>query len=813
MTKIAIVYSETSAAKFFDKKAYGELFANAQSQAIQSGNTFDLLSESDLKDSAKLLAYKAIVFPSMANVLAADLPAIETALKTASTAGVKLIASGDFLTNSETGAAIGGDPYVRMAGLLGVRRVAGGATIGANTVEQGSNTLVSYTDNTSYNTYNAVDPGSVLATQTNNTGVSNAVIQTAKGTHFADGRIFADSGLVQKALSADNIIDLKMTRGSSLFVSRQDVDISGSATFAPIVETAVGNILADWKTKYNFVGSNYINAEANGTSPDWAIMKPIYEKWLNLGNEISTHSKSHPENINALEPSSLAAEFKTHAELLRTQLGVKANGIATPGNPENLLVDQALSSYVPEGYVSGVGGSSYTNSFGFIEPTTSGAVFFKPNISFDFNLVEFKKLTTAQAEAQWTAEYNQLKATTSTPIIEFAWHDYALTADQGATPGTTLDGSVNPGYNLAMFENFVARAAKDGTEFVTASALNDRFRTAEQSSVTASVDKNTGLITATVEPGNGSLGQFSFDVSSQMLYTGLKIASVTGSFAYDDNSVFTTAKGGTYQIKLGASVTDITHITKLDQRQELLTATGDQATGALSFSLKGAGKIEIEGKDLEFWQKYKITGADTQTIVGDKITLGFTKEPSPLDQKEPGSGSGYSASVSVVDVAPLFKGNDRNNTINGSRNSDYIQGLKGNDTIYGNAGDDVIIGNGGNDRLFGGTGSDILLGTDSTAKGLNERDTLSGGSSSDTFILGDKSGAYYALDGLNGFARITDFSSEDKLVLYGKASDYTLTASGTLLFNNGNKSNDQIATGLISTALSQATFLQNPGPL
>ena len=41
---------------------------------------------------------------------------------------------------------------------------------------------------------------------------------------------------------------------------------------APVVESALGNILTDWKTKYNFVGSHYLNIgndPRNGESTDW----------------------------------------------------------------------------------------------------------------------------------------------------------------------------------------------------------------------------------------------------------------------------------------------------------------------------------------------------------------------------------------------------------------------------------------------------------------------------------------------------------------------------------------------------------------
>jgi serralysin len=143
--RIAIVYSETSANNYFDKKAYNQLFTTAQSQAISAGIPFDLLTESDLQDLSKIVNYDALVIPSFTNVKTADLSAIETSLTQAVTKyGIGIVTAGDFLTNDETGAVLAGDPYSRMKSLLGVQRTAGGGVPTATvTVKDVNNEILS----------------------------------------------------------------------------------------------------------------------------------------------------------------------------------------------------------------------------------------------------------------------------------------------------------------------------------------------------------------------------------------------------------------------------------------------------------------------------------------------------------------------------------------------------------------------------------------------------------------------------------------------------------------------------------------------
>jgi peptidoglycan/xylan/chitin deacetylase (PgdA/CDA1 family) len=843
--KVGIVYSETSANKFFDKKAYDQLFGNAQNQAMQAGVNFDILTEADLKDLSKVIQYDSLVFAGFANVKSADVASIENVLTQASAKyGVGMVAAGDFMTNDETGAALAGDPYQRLKNLFDVNRTGGGAVVGgAVSVNIKDNTspilessytvgeqIASYANNLTFSAYTGLtQTGTVLADQTVNGQKYNAVIATQTGgrnVHFADQSIFADSNLGWQGLDWSVYgnqakVGLDMTRNKSIFISRDDVDQSKFALEAPVLEAKVGDILAEWKAKYNFVGSHYINIGNNPAANEftnWAVMKPIYQKWLDLGNEIGTHSYTHPENVSLLNATQLEFEFNQSKQVISQQLGVPVNGAATPGNPDNLFVDKELSKYFQ--YVSGVG-SAYTNSFGYLEPGED-TIFFAPNISFDFNLIDFKKLTAAQAEVVWANEYAQVTKHGNTPFVLFDWHDYGVTATQ-------------PGYTKAIYENFIARAYNDGTEFTTLDDAQKRIRAFDAAKLT--VNQVGDTITASITDAT-DIGKFALDINA-----GTKvIKNVTNYYAYDNDSVFTTKTGGSYTINLGTGADDVSHITSLDQRNELVAVTGDGTN--LNFSFNGAGKVTTDMKAIDATQRYKVTGADDFKVTGDKLELTFNNNTSHtvgisvVNDTAPivaipianvittadapgtqsidlskvfsdidkdtittsvvtnsnanllkavvtgttlnlnyvpyefgtttitlrGTAGGKSVdtsfNVTLNGVTPVVNGNDTAQTINGGSGNEIIKGFNGNDRLNGNGGNDVLIGGGGNDSLFGGAGSDVLLGANplSVTPGQGSYDVLQGDAGNDRYVLGDVNAVYYN-DGISTNTGRSDYAA------------------------------------------------------
>ena len=129
--KVAIVYSDTTAANYFrglgdaagaPSTPYSDLFMAAQNQARMAGVSYDVIDESQLTNVNNLIGYDALIFPAMANVNTAQLPAIMSALSSAVyDYHIGIITSGDFLTNDQTGAALA-NPYAQMQTLLGLTR-------------------------------------------------------------------------------------------------------------------------------------------------------------------------------------------------------------------------------------------------------------------------------------------------------------------------------------------------------------------------------------------------------------------------------------------------------------------------------------------------------------------------------------------------------------------------------------------------------------------------------------------------------------------------------------------------------------------
>jgi Ca2+-binding RTX toxin-like protein len=637
-TRIGIVFSETTAAAFFSATAYSQLFMSVQSQAMQAGIPFDILSEADLTNLEKLSHYDALVFPSFRNVRTDQVDAITNTLQQAiQQFDIGLITAGEFMTNGPDNSALPGDSYARMKLLFDVTRVTGGTgNVVVAAADQNSLVLDGYTvgqvldsyTNVGWNTFNSVSgTGTVIATETiNGTDVHAAAIATQSGgrnVHFATEGVMADANMLQQAIGyavhgSGVSVGLQLTRQSGIVATRVDMDQSqevfevnpgdGSAGIYDIFVPVVRN----WKQNYGFVASYYVNI---GNSPpdqttDWAVSLPYYRTLINLGGEIGSHSYTHPADTGLLSPSQIAFEFgNSTAELeqrLSAALGRVYNvtGAALPGAPELISTSQAILPYVERYLTGGYSGqgAGYPNAFGYLTPQNRDKVYLAPNMSFDFTLIEFQQRTVAEAEAIWLAEWNAIRANAETPISLWPIHDYGVATwnSDGASP-----------YQRSLFSNFVARASNQDSEFVTLEDLASRINAFSAAKVTSTVVGNT--VTATVAASN--VGQFALDVDGQGSQV---IQSVAGWYAYDNDSVYLPATGGTFTITLGAVQDDVTHITELPMRASLLSLTGDGSN--LAFSVIGEGRVVIDlaapGSD-----RISVSGASIAARSGDLLTL------------------------------------------------------------------------------------------------------------------------------------------------------------------------------------------------
>lgn len=127
----------------------------------------------------------------------------------------------------------------------------------------------------------------------------------------------------------------------------------------------------------------------------------------------------------------------------------------------------------------------------------------------------------------------------------------------------------------------------------------------------------------------------------------------------------------------------------------------------------------------------------------------------------------------------VLEGTIESNAIFGGGGNDIILAFSGDDRIYGEEGNDFFVGAGGNDTVVGGNGNDTLSGTQVDSR-ERERDTLFGGGGNDIFRLGSNGDIYYDSHTDSDLAIIEDFQSgEDKIQLTGSADLYTLTSSGS----------------------------------
>ena len=135
-----------------------------------------------------------------------------------------------------------------------------------------------------------------------------------------------------------------------------------------------------------------------------------------------------------------------------------------------------------------------------------------------------------------------------------------------------------------MYTSWIERAYQAGDEFVTAADLAARIQSFAQSGVTSTVNGNVVSVTVT----SAHAGDFALDIAGQGSQV---IANVANWYAYDSDSLFLPETGGNFTITLGAAADDVTHITALPMRGDLLSLAGNGVN--LSFSMLGEGEVTV----------------------------------------------------------------------------------------------------------------------------------------------------------------------------------------------------------------------------
>jgi Ca2+-binding RTX toxin-like protein len=862
--KVGIVYSATTAALYFGgspagQTAYSDLFMTAQHQAEAAGVSYDILTEADLTNVAKLAQYSALIFPSMEDVQSSQVSSIVSALShVVYDYHVPIITAGNFLTNDQTGAALPGNSYANMQALLNATLSSSGTATYSVTADasalanhnpvisgysageliggasgQFAGTTAGFYTNTGYLTFSGVtQPATTLANINIQNGASApGVVQTTTGgtnTLFATTGLLGDSNLLQHAIQnavfgTTPSLALDVTRMAGVVASRTDLDQSqfpsdvSPESGQPGIYAGLIPILQQWKQQYNFVGSYFVNIGDNANPnnenfTNWAVSLPYYQAILAMGSEIGNHSYTHlinppavdangnpipidpitgastwNENTNTLyvtPPSNGSApnwtfqyEFGQSKTIEQQNIGITIAGAAVPGANDTVGTSlqilpfyqsaNGLTGYVTGGW-TGVGSGS-PNAFGYISPTATNSVYIAPNITFDFTEIQFQHKTPAQALADWQSLFNQLSANSQSPVIVWPWHDYGAT--NWDTNGT---GGAGPGYTTQMFTDFIAYAYNAGYEFVTAEQLAARIAAQQKAHLSETTSGNVITAIITPDPTAPDLGGMALNMINGA--TGQVIQNAGNWYAYDTNSVFLPASGGTFNVTPGTAQDDVTHIDALPMRADLLSVTGNGSN--LAFAITGDGVVDVHVKTPGA-NVVSIQGVSAATLNGTDLSLTFNDGALAISSSSP-QGVQVRHDVAISDGA----------TAVASSGNDIIFGGTANDTFTAGGGNDILNGGGGTNRaVYSGaaTNYSFTLNANGSVTVADLRAGSPDGTDTDTNVQNYQfAGGVVLAQAALPFAIITGTAGNDTLtgspvansgqIIFGLGGNDTLTA-------------------------------------
>ncbi|GBG31870.1 Hypothetical Protein FCC1311_080952 [Hondaea fermentalgiana] len=646
MVRGAVVFSETAQARFYNDKSYNMLFMSMQNQFMQAGFPISLIYDTDLTEEAWMCDFSVIIIPYMNYVSPARAPALRKVLtRLVHRHGVSLVLSNEFMTaSSETDVSLpaGGVNTLRLlsgisfssfqlASEVVVRASSASTASGAAFADLEDNqVIVNSTVNTGFSPYLNVYSQASDMTGFEITELARADLTNTAGAQASFAPILAsrllnapEAGRVIHLASIDLLADfdlgwrlirwaaqthdtvangphayLQLTRHDSIFVVRWDCDLTSFLTAAPTVyPTMQSRFIDKWREEWDMVASYYINLGDNLTiqrGTNWTFSKPLYANWIEDGNELGSHSFTHPLYVNDLNATQLDYEFGLSNQYISGNMSLDRIGAAQPGNPLNLASDTAMEKYYSSTYFStsvSKSGAGYEGAFGFMTPL-SKMVLMAPNLSFDFTFIEYQHLTTTQAEAAWLQEFDLATRFANRPIIHAGVHPYAVVSyTYNSTKQTMeLDSGL---YSSAMFESLFETAYASNTEFLPLMTLNDRIRS-YKSAWFRVVQLNGSALQVIVSSDDDSTEGFGA-FALTMPDPALRIVSVDNWYAYSARDVFLPKAGGSFIIRTGAlsaSPLACTRITEMSMRVKLESLTGD--CSSLTATLQGPGKVRID---------------------------------------------------------------------------------------------------------------------------------------------------------------------------------------------------------------------------
>lgn len=650
--RVGIVFSSSTRDQFFQDKAYSQLFMSLQNQAMMAGVPFDMLTEQDLVSVDNIANYDVLMFPYFMYIADDIREAVaETLFYAVYHYGIGIITADNLLTSSATGAPHPGDSYGTMKQLLGISRAdgEGPVEIRVEAADVSHPVMAGYTAgeniiNYLFNWYNRYVPVAgqsvtVLADQLVTGSVPGRypmVLATETGgrnVHFSSPEIMADTNMVWQALQwsvwGDNApVGIKVTRNNALMLSRNDMDQSQEVEEIGLVLDPLLSLVRRWNDRYGFVGSFYINIGNNpeqGQTTDWSKSAPKYRQLIRLGNEIGTHSWTHPDFTDLLTPAQIEYEFNQSMDTILSWVGPTwdgkyVRGGAVPGAPENRTTAEQILQYLDylSGGYSGTG-AGYPNAFGYMTPDAQ-KLYFSPNMLFDFTLIQWGipvgyppvpvPLTAEEAEIWWQGEMDRITHHASSALIHWPWHDYG--------PTTSSDPITGDGYTVDMYENTIRYAAQDiGAEFVTLADADERIRSFTGMSLDVS-QPDSATVVASV--GGAQTGKMAIEVHPG---AGQVIQSVDGWYAWNGNKVFMADNGGNFVVHLGVTDDDVSRIVSLPMRSRLLEVTGDGRE--LRFTVQAQGRMLVRTAGSARDYELKEVEGEVRRVADNLLEIEFKK--------------------------------------------------------------------------------------------------------------------------------------------------------------------------------------------
>jgi hypothetical protein len=619
--KVGIVYSPATELAYGDAFQVRQIYAACQLQSVMAGVPFDLIEPAELLNYSSMTnRFGALIIPSLDGFTPKDSRVVATNLQKLMTLdGVGIVASSDLFSYNAQGVFVENQSTPLMEQIFKIRPRFWGDNLPSTVSIPGpdengathpilklygeSGQILDY-KGMWFTEFEPIENASadVIATIEAGGNTYNGILTGTRGTgkfvHFSNMDLMMDTRMIWASLrwvfSQDahgSPIHLSPTRENGLFLARNDMDLSRFFFALNQTEFPLLEFLKDWKAKYNFVGSYYIN---NGNNPaageftDWSVSKPLYDDYIALGNEIGTHSYTHPQRTADLDANTLRFEFEQSKIEIEAGLGNTVYGTAIPGEDETLFVVDELKKYLD--YISGHGFYSqsdrYQNpSIGYLTPADD-LLYFSLNMTPDYVLGDVMMLPPEQSIQFWKDEMALAVRGMPKGVLQFLWHDYAVTT-------AVASGK----YSVAMIEETIREAYQRGYEFLTLEDFMFRFRAARNNSVNYFWTDTDSL---TVQVNGDGLGQYAMELSEN-----LTIGSVANWYAYDDDTVFVPESGGIFEISMSTSPDAVTRISKLPMRMKLRNTTGDGEN--LTFDVNGEGVVEVT-LNTSLGQKYQVMG-------------------------------------------------------------------------------------------------------------------------------------------------------------------------------------------------------------